>query len=224
MLIIESNGIKVDLGHPAVTPTTAHSFQQGIFEKSEVRITKAILKPGDRVLELGTCTGYVAMTAAKIVGAENVFSYEANPEIIPLAEHHFALNQLWIELKNCVLLARAKAMNRPKTIAFHVGGAPTSSSIKRKKDATIYEVPVQILEDEIARHQANVLIMDIEGAEVEILPFADLTGIEHILMETHYRKAGRRAVDMMIADLYARGFAIDLGNSIGTVVHLDRVI
>lgn len=224
MQIIDSNGIKVDIDHPAMTERMVYSMQQGIFERSEVRLATEVLEPGHRVLELGTCSGYVAINAAKIVGAENILCYEANPAMVELAKHHFALNDLPVEITNCVLVAREKAAEMGETVKFYVKAEPNSSSLKPRKTATPVVVPVKIMEEEIARHRANVLLMDVEGAEADILSHADLTGIDHIMMETHYKKVGREPIDRMMRQLYSKGFVLNLSKIYGTVVHMDRLI
>jgi len=49
-----------------------------------------------------------------------------------------------------------------------------------------------------------------------------LRSIDKIIMETHYRKAGRSEIDGMIRALYVKGFAIDLSLARGEVIYMDR--
>ncbi|WP_458094336.1 FkbM family methyltransferase [Roseomonas sp. WA12] len=221
-MIIMSAGLKIDIGHPLVTPEMAESFRRERFENHEARITRHVLQPGDRVIEMGTCTGFVAMVAASIVGAENIMSFEANPVAAGLARHHFELNGLPIKLTNKVLLPRSMTSPGTKTIPFYVGDQLNNNSLKKKRGEAI-EVEIQVLEDVVAEFQANVLVMDVEGAEIDILCNADLDGIDHIVMETHYRKMGRDKTDRMIRNLYMKGFCIDLQTCQAGVIHVDRL-
>lgn len=222
MSVIACDGIKVDVGHPLVTPRMADSFRAGTFEQSEVRLVKRLLRPGDRVIEMGTCSGYVALQTARIVGAENIICFEANPSAVQLAKANFALNGMDIQLRNCALMPASIADKYGGSVRFFLSSELNNSSIKKKAGESI-TVPVEILEDAIQQLKANVLVMDVEGAEVDILMNADLSGIEHILMETHYRKMGRKKIDEMVAHLYRVGFTVDLHNVYSGVIHMDRI-
>jgi hypothetical protein len=81
---------------------------------------------------------------------------------------------------------------------------------------------VRSLEQEIAAHQANVLICDIEGGEVVLLTGADLSGIRMIIMETHRWAVGEALTDAMIRDLILQGFAVDLSASAGEILLFRR--
>jgi FkbM family methyltransferase len=220
--VISCDGIKIDVGHPLVTPRMAESFRGGTFEQFEVRIAKRVLEPGDRIIEMGTCSGYVALQAARIVGASNIICHEANPSAVQFAKANFALNNMDIAIRHCALMPASIAERYGGSVRFFLSPELNNSSIKKKAGESI-AVPVKILEDAIRELNANVLIMDVEGAEVDILTNANLDGIEHILMETHYRKMGRKKIDEMIAHLYRIGFAIDLHSVYSGVVHMDRI-
>jgi FkbM family methyltransferase len=220
----EFDGLLMDQADPRMQPAV-ELLRRGVYEGREVRLVKLLLRPRHRVLELGTCTGFVAMQAARIVGAASVLCYEANPDNARLAERHFAANGMAISLQEAVLAPRLRlGPGTPGTATFHVSRALVSSTLigaAAGKHRAV-EVPRLCLEDEIARHAANCLIVDIEGGEVELLGESDLTGIEMIIMETHYRKAGVRATNAMIARLIAGGFRLDLRNSASEVIHLHR--
>ena len=80
------------------------------------------------------------------------------------------------------------------------------------KTSGVAEVATQCLEDVIAAHKANVLVMDIEGLEVDILETARLDGIDKIIVEIHYDKVGRERTNKAIFDLarQAKRLEIDL--------------
>ena len=61
--------------------------------------------------------------------------------------------------------------------------------------------------------------MDIEGAEVECLPGADLTTVRAICVEVHPRIVGSSAVNAMIDSLRQQGFCVDYDVSgLGTLL------
>ncbi|MCR0980505.1 FkbM family methyltransferase [Roseomonas populi] len=221
MELFETNGVRIDLAHPRIQPV-ADEFRRGAFEASEAKITRRVVRPHHRILELGTCTGFIAMIAARIVGPANIRSYEANPENAALAAHHFAANGLPVELYNTVLLSRRSAATHPATVPFFVSPSLVSSSLIPIPRRGTVDVPVAVFEEEVARHGANFLIMDIEGGEVDLLGTADLDPITGIILETHYRKAGVAPTDAMMKRLYDRGFRINLRSSGSETLHLYR--
>jgi FkbM family methyltransferase len=218
------DGLLLDAEDPRLSPAM-DALRRGAYEVREVRLARTLLRPGQRVIELGTGIGYVAMQAARVVGAENMFCYEANPDNAALARRHFEANGMAITLTHGVLAPRALlGQDAPGHVTFYLSSSLVSSALKPDgmRRPRPVEVPRLCLEEEIARHGATALIADIEGGEVELLGEADLAGIETILMETHYRKAGVRATNEMIARLVGQGFRLDLRNSAAEVVHLFR--
>jgi hypothetical protein len=54
-----------------------------------------------------------------------------------------------------------------------------------------------------------VLVMDIEGGELEILEQADLSGLRALIFETHEKTVGREATNRAVFAAWRRGFLID---------------
>jgi FkbM family methyltransferase len=220
MDLFETNGVKIDISHPRVAPV-ADDFRRNIYEGREARLVHQVVRPHHRIIELGTCTGFLAMQVARIIGPDRVWCYEASRENAVLALHHFSLNGLPIALSNAAVLSRRSAAGRTTTDLFVSPSLVSSSLLPIPRRETV-PVPVAVFEEEVARHQANFLIMDIEGGEVDLLGTAELDPITGIIMETHYRKAGIAATDAMVKRLYDRGFRINLRNSGSEVLHLYR--
>ncbi len=224
MSFTEIEGLLIDAEDPRLEKAR-EEMRRNAFEARELRLVKQLLRPGQRVMELGTCTGFVAMHIARIVGAANLVCYEANPDNVRMAQRHFAANGLDVTVHHAVLTPRTQiGPETPPTVPFYlsrglVSSALTPAGMRRFEEVS---VPRRCLEEEIARHRAQVLVLDIEGAEVELLGEGDLAGIDAIIMETHYRKAGVRATNAMIAALIAQGFRLDLRASASEVVHLFR--
>jgi len=197
------------------------------YEGQERALVKSLVRPGDRIIEAGTALGVVSMTAASIVGAENVLTFDANPYILSDAQQNFRRNGLQ-GIKSCigVLKNRRSFVDNNEMVSFHISKAFWASRLIADRDAQdiIREVrvPTFCLEDEIDSHQANVLICDIEGGEAELLMNSNLSGIKLIIMETHYWAAGEARIDSMVRQLYVDGFAIHLRHSGNEVLVLRR--
>jgi len=197
-------------------------LSRGWYEVDEVGLIRHAVKPGDRVIDMGAGLGVTAMIAARIVGPDAVWAYEANPGLIAMLKTNIARNKLDVRVENAVLLPRSRAKTEPM-IRLNLGAQFWASSVvSREQSAKMVEVPTQCLEDAIAAHRANVLVMDIEGLEVEILETADLQGIEKIIVEIHYDKVGRERTNKAILGLARRGLEIDLARAYRGVLLIDK--
>ncbi|QPC91651.1 FkbM family methyltransferase [Mesorhizobium sp. INR15] len=208
-------------------PTIITALDNNSYERRERHLTAELLHPSDRVIEAGTAIGIVAMTAALIVGAENVLTFDANPDIIEHARQNFDRNGLSkILSRNGVLKNRRKIAGSDETVDFYIDKAFWASrldaSLTTPGIVKTVQIPIYCLEDAICTHAANVLICDIEGGETELLMEADLTAIRLIIMETHYAVSGETVTDAMMRKLVLEGFSFHLGHSGDNFVVLRR--
>lgn len=195
---------------------------RGWYEVDEVMLIRHAVKPGDRVIDMGAGLGVTAMVAARIVGPEAVWAFEANPGLIPMLKRNVARNNLDLKVENAVLLPRQRAETE-RSVRLNLGAQFWASSVVSQDQSTkVVEVPTRCIEDTIAAHRANVLVMDIEGLEVEILETANLGGIEKIIVEIHYDKIGRERTNQAIFALAEQGLQIDLNRAYRGVLLIDK--
>jgi FkbM family methyltransferase len=220
--ICELGGLRIRIPPAGYGETITKSIKSGGYEHQERNTLSAILKPGDRVLEVGGAIGAVSMTCAKIIGAENIVTFEANPKLVENARTNFALNNLAIAARTGVLQNRICWAGRDTTAPFYVHQDFWASSLADKPGtAEIIQVPTYCFEDEARDFRANVLICDIEGGEIELLTLADLSGFDRIMMEIHYW-AGREGVNKLMRKLVFDGFTVNFDLSAYSVVCLHR--
>ncbi len=203
------------------------SLKNGGYEGDERALVRDFVRSGDRVIEAGTAMGVVSMTAASIVGPDRVKTFDANPEIILDAQANFTRNGLsGIKSHHGVLKNRLSIKPDETSLDFYISKAFWASRLNASAAdqdiVKIVQAPIFCLEDEIATHEANVLICDIEGGEVELLLHADLSRIKTIIMEVHYAFVGKAATDNMIRKLIMDGFALDLQRSANQILLLQR--
>ena len=207
-------------------PEIIAALESGGYEEPERKLLPGLLKPSQRILEVGTAAGLVSLTAAAIVGAENVLTFEANPDILADARENFRRNGFAAIDARFGVLENIRAYEAGRTLPFCIARQFWSSRLGAKADnpkiSSVVEVPTFCLEREILAHAADVLICDIEGGEADLLNETDLPGVSLIVMETHYRYAGRLQIDAMIRSLYARGFAVDLAVTAHEMVVMRR--
>jgi len=162
---------------------------------------KSILRPGHRVLEIGCGIGVVGTLAAKIAGAKNVLSYEANPEQSAVIRANYKLNNLSPEL-------RMKAITKDgKQVAFFKNDNVISSSVF-ERDGTALKLIVESdrFDTVVAEFQPDVIVMDVEGAEIDLLSNTILDSVEFILVELHRKIVGDTKIDLLLENLKQANF------------------
>jgi len=225
VVTIENLTIFVDTDR--YSPTLVQSLTDGGYEWRERALVSELLRADDRVLDIGTAIGVVAMMAAKVVGPANVVTYDANPQIVADAQRNFAVNDLAsIRAQVGVLQNRAHFANTPTAVDFFISRDFWASrlvvGVNRQDIGETVSVPTTCLEDQIAAHRATVIVCDIEGGEVDLLNGADLAGIRLLIIEVHDFLAGRQATDAMIRHLVALGFNVDFHHSGNGIAVLHR--
>lgn len=195
------------------------SLLSGNYEARERKLIPSILRPTDRVLEVGTAIGSVTMMLAAVVGAQNVVTFDANPAVVKDAIDNFKRNGLRDIVARTGVLKNRSKYTANEEVDFFISRAFWASrldaDINDKNIIGSVKVPAFCLEDEISSRGINVIVCDIEGGEVDLFIGSDLTGIRLVFVETHYWSVGIEATDRMVKYLIDQGFGIDLGISGG---------
>lgn len=180
-----------------------HALLAGDYERPERRAVKEVVRPGDRVVDIGACLGVVSLTAARIVGADNIVAFEPNPWAAAVATANFALNGLPVALERAAVGAAAGiatlAIDRRSWLGASLGG-----SLERR-----VEVPVLSIASVITAHRPTVLVLDAEGMEAEILPACPMHDLKAVVVEFHRSALGPEAVGKLQQLLAAQGFHRD---------------
>jgi FkbM family methyltransferase len=187
----------------------------GCYEAMERELVLRFVEHTDKVIEVGTGIGVVSMTAANIVGAKNVVTFDANPHIVEDAKKNFVRNGMGEINSHVAVLVCREHFVRDRDCDFHISEEFWVSRllIGDKHDDKIIEtvkVRARCLEEEIDLHKATILICDIEGGEIELLSDADLSGIRLIIIETHSWAVGITTTDKLISKLISQGFHLEL--------------
>ena len=85
--------IKVFIDRDLLSDYQIDKILSGRHTQRERAIALQMIAPQDIVMELGGGIGTVAIALAKKIGGGRVYSYEPNPELVPLIEKNCRLNQ-----------------------------------------------------------------------------------------------------------------------------------
>jgi FkbM family methyltransferase len=218
------DGVEIEIHDGEYSERMVRALTGGRYEHKERALLPNAVTPGDRVLEVGSATGLIAMLAAKIVGPRNVLTVEANPRMVDRAKRNFSRNGLQdIEIENAVLQNAALWKGPGSTVEFYISSDFWSSRLLPGPDTVeAVTVPTRCLEELIHDNCINVLICDIEGAEVDLLMGADVSLISTLMLETHPNFVGEELTHGLIERLVNCGFRIDLIASGEGVVLMRR--
>jgi FkbM family methyltransferase len=182
----------------------------------ERALVRKIVKAGDRVLEGGGGLGTVTMNLAHIVGPGNLIVYEPSPLAADILEENLRRNGLSAELRRKGLSDRSGGETLVRT-ADIVG----SSSVAEVEGDTI-DIATDSLSDVIEEFAPTVLVLDIEGKEIDALCSSPLDGVRTIIVEIHPRECGDAAYNRMYRHLFEAGFVLRHQRSIGRVLLFQR--
>ena len=198
----DNHGVMLPVRHPLVSPGIAREIYLGDYEAKEIEIISRRLATDDVVFEVGAGLGYLSAYCAKRTGSDKVFTYEANPELIPLIRETHARNAVTPTLTNA-LLAQGEGERE-----FRIEADFWASSAHRDGGRAITVKQVD-LNSELARIRPSFMIVDIEGGEAEFFAGAELSMVHKICVETHPDVLGDKVLSEMFAGLVAKGFALD---------------
>jgi FkbM family methyltransferase len=145
--------------------------------------------------------------------------YDADPKMVAAARRTIERNAARATVTNAVLTNEPAA---PPTTGFYVRPDFWLSSLAPHPEATRIDVPLLDLATEITAHDASYLIVDIEGAETDLLRTPLPASVRKICVECHPAVSGREDVRALLSSLLDQGFALDLELSRPPVLFLDR--
>jgi FkbM family methyltransferase len=197
-----NHGVLLPVKHPLVSPGIAREIYFGDYEAKEIEIIGKRLAADDIFLEVGAGLGFLSAYCAKRIGSDKVFTYEANPELIPLIRETHTKNSVTPTVTNA-LLAQGEGERE-----FHLEADFWASSAHRSGGRAISVHQID-LNAELARIKPSFLMVDIEGGEAEFFAGADLTPVRKICVETHPDVLGDKVLSEMFASLVIKGFSLD---------------
>ena len=186
-----------------ISPSVQKDLFRGTYEDTERKFIEQFLKLDNRVLEIGCGIGLVSLVASKICTGGNIKSFEANPHMERVIKKNYALNGMVPNLE-------MKAVSSSgENIEFYIDPDIISSSIfDRQKNSKKQIIKSEALDDILKRFNPDTIVMDVEGAEVELLTNSSLSGVVQMIVEVHPHIVGTEKISHLNDSLAAMKFKI----------------
>jgi len=213
------HGVKIPLSSSDVSPVVWEALTSGSYEAKEARLVQRLLKNGDRVLELGAGMGVITSIMARTPSVK-IWSYDANPHTVALAERVAKANGV----ENATFHHGLITAGKPATYPFYIRRDFWMSSLMEAQGPyqDVIQIPSLDLDSLVSEHNINVLVMDIEGAERQLLGAALLHNIDRVFLELHDHLYGLAGVKDVFLAMLTRNFSYDPRNSSGACVVFSR--
>ena len=198
---------------------------RGGYERAERKLLAALIRQGDRVIELGASMGIVSTLLAKKVGPSGrVVSAEPNRALKPHFERQLAANGEKVDLLallGCPLwegpVPEEIAMQRFSAVADSLSGRAAGEGGEPLPWVTLKE-----LAERAGMPEPTALVMDVEGGEQVWCDHAPgfPSSLRTIIVEVHPHLIGEVKAATCIQALVREGF--ELAAFAGTVFGLTR--
>lgn len=219
---IHTRGIDVPFVPEIITPKIERPMRNNRYEGGECMHLQDILRPDDRVLDLGAGVGLVSSIAARCVTDGEVMAVEANPEMLPLILETYRINDIRnVTLKNAI--AAPKGAKGKADFFLRSDFWASSMEGETRPFVKKAEVPMLDVAKTIKSFKPTVICCDIEGGELGLFDEADLSGVRHIVMEVHPKVYGPAGKAEVIAAIQRQGLVHRSEENPGSVRIFERL-
>jgi FkbM family methyltransferase len=180
--IFRVDGCELEIPTDLTTRAYRSCFLSGDYEAEERALIRRLVRPEDRVLELGACLGIVSCVTNRLLRDRTKhLVVEGNPKLIPWIERNRQRNGAGFAIENA-------AASREREVTFYLHPRYIVGGTAQRKSEEPVTVPGRSLEALHAeRGPFDVMIMDIEGGEIDVLPGAEelLKSYRLVIIELH---------------------------------------
>lgn len=208
---------------------TPHLIMDGYWEDWVTTAIKKIVKPGDKVVDVGANVGYFSLLMADIVGESGfVWAVEANPEVCELASLNIEVNgyREISKVFNCVAYSSQCSLEF-KVYEKHKGSSSLYVAEGHPEEYHDSVVPIAVdaqkLDALVGDARVNLIKIDAEGSEPEVLRGAasilersqDIGIVMEFAPQFYVQSDSGKE---MILDLDRRGFEFNLIEKDGRII------
>jgi FkbM family methyltransferase len=214
-------GVAIPPDPGIITPAIRRAMLEGRFEAEEASQIPHIVRPGDRVLEIGAGIGFISTLLARQRRVSRVVAVEANPHLLGYMARLHTRNRVRKVRRINAVLSNAPAASA----TFYLRRDFWMGSLMPAPNPYVATVEVPTLNlDALLRDEAiDLIVCDVEGAEAALFKGADLSGVDRMFVETHDHVTGLSGVGRLFATMAEHGFVYDPRHSLGSVVLFQRL-
>lgn len=222
--VVTMNEIKVAIDGEVVSDQITAAMNRRQYEYVEAHVGGWLydtdeISPGQRILEIGAGLGFVGSSLNKSGKVEKIFSYEANPKLLPLIREAHQLNDVESEVRH-FLLGEEDAGFGSIFVPEHFWAANTRTAGKSIE----YKVPNASFKKALVEIQPSFLLIDIEDGEAMLLNgVSELLSVHSVLIELHKRVIGRDGMVRLFEKMHSLGFGYDQRYSNGKVGLFQKI-
>ncbi|MDB6124160.1 MAG: hypothetical protein JWQ71_3153 [Pedosphaera sp.] len=199
------DGVKLDIGNLSLE--MRELILNGAYEYKEKELCEKYLSAGDAVLEVGGAIGFLGLFCQKQIGITRYATVEANPRTMELLRKNYELNSLKPTVWNMALAEADGTIELNLGTNFWEDSIVAASQQSRGPKVSVPSATLETLLNK-ADFRANVLLLDVEGAE-KYINFDHVTGnIDKIIIELHPRVLGHDTTYRIVSRLMAHGFEV----------------
>lgn len=200
------------------TERICNAIRLGRYEAHEAKAALSNISAGDRVLELGGGAGFMSTLITQKIAVASYTLVEADYRMLPVIRQMHALNDVaGVTVHHAIASATDGAVGQ-----FALAGNFTASSANRlgvgRREVEVPKISVRSLTDD----GVDVLICDIEGGELDVLPSCDLASVRAVIAELHPDVIGSDGVLQVFGAMHGQGLVYDCASSFGNVVTFKR--
>lgn len=217
------NGVALSVPDEMLNDRIAKKLASGGYEAHEAHAALMRMKPGHRVLELGSGLGYIASICAGVTGPENVTTVEANPAMLPVIRDNLDRNGFQaVTLLHGAVTGQSDGGDQiafdPKK-AFWAGRIADEDADPDK----VVSVPLLPLASLLQKMRPHIVIMDVEGAEQHLFDAPWPSHVRGVMMELHPNQYPDTVIKRIVDCMSGSGLTYDPGPSRGRILCFRRV-
>ena len=219
--IIDVGDVKIPFSSHIISKGMEKRLRRNRYEGGETDKSVIAVRQEDRVIELGAGIGYLSSFVCKTSKPAQYVAIEANPDLIPVIKEAHRLN----EIQNIQVLNGILSGGPESSFDFYLRSDFWASSMEpdSRPYVRVEKVPKISASDLFKSVKPTVLLIDIEGAEAELLKDLDLSTVREIVIELHAKVYGPNGIGKILRLLSDRGFLPTPEARDTTVRHFRRI-
>jgi FkbM family methyltransferase len=184
-------GVKIPI-HPRFSDFMVKVMLSESYERAEADMLEGLLRPDDRVLDLGAGCGFLSTLAAKKLAPGAVMAVEADPDLVEACAATFGENDVMAELVHAAVAATEAPVHLTRTRDFW------SNKLAPEAGECTVEVQGKTFRDLLNAHNPTVIICDIEGAERYVAGHSLAAFVRAVLIECHSAELERGVTGWLV--------------------------